>query len=421
VAAALSTYTGTVSAGNITTISGVFWANGNAYSSGSGISVTTSNTAPSSPTVGSQWYYPPTDTLFEYIYDGTNRVWVDVAGSSLSNVTANASIAGNLTISGNIIPGANVAYNIGTPTARFASLYLSGNTIDLGGAVIKSDAATGAIALIPTPSVANPNPVGIVVSPTGTLSTVSTTGGVVSANAIANSSNSAASTGSSITGNLAVSGNSTVAGNLTIAGSLSVSGNTTFINTIITNENLPGNLNLGIPLSFNAINANLQLGGTQNSYLQAAFQNQSSGSAATTDVVAFADTGTNSYNFTDFGITSSTYSQPGYGLTQANDGYLYVQGNSAGTSGNLVLSTYNPTDIIFSTGGGDYANEMARFSNSSAALIIKSTTTANTQANTGALQVWGGASITGNLNAGKVYSGGADVIGTALAFSIALG
>jgi hypothetical protein len=480
-----------ITAGNITTISGVFWANGNAYSSGSGISVTTSNTAPTSPTVGSQWYYPPTDTLFEYIYDGTNRVWVDVAGSSLSNVTANASIAGNLTISGNIIPGANVAYNIGTPTARFASLYLSGNTIDLGGAVIKTDATTGAVAIVPTPTVLNPNPTGVVVSPSGSISTVSTTGGVITAGAIATSANAAASSGTS-TANLTVAGNALIqssiasttsasgalvvqggvgiGGNLYVGGNLTVLGNTTFVTTTITNESLPGNLQLGSPLNFGAINANLQLGGTQNNYFQFAMQNLSPGSAATTDLVAFADTGTNSYNFIDMGITSSTYLQSGYGLTQANDGYIYMQGNIAGTSGNLVISTYNPRDIIFSTGGGDYGNEIARFSNSSAAFIVKSTTNNTLTANTGALQVWGGASIqgntyhgsnlvtpnvsvittgTGNLTqantqtvqiasggigvvgdsyhtgnlavSGKIYAAGADVIGTALAFSIALG
>ena len=61
------------------------------------------------------------------------------------------------------------------------------------------------------------------------------------------------------------------------------------------------------------------------------------------------------------GINSSTYNQPGYGLTGPNDGYLYVYGNTFTGGGNLVLSTYTPKDIIFSQNGGDTPNEVARF------------------------------------------------------------
>jgi hypothetical protein len=520
VAAYLSTSSVTIS--NITTVNGVFWPNGNAYSSGGGITYTAANSAPASATVGSQWYYSATDTLYEYIYDGTSYYWVDIESPNnfvtntlsintnitpstnntinigapglymATTYTANLAGPGSITVTGNLVPSANVAYTLGTPTQRFSSLYLSGNTIDLGGATIKTDATTGAVAIVPTPTTANPNPTGVVVSPSGSISTVSTTGGVITAGAIATSANAAASSGTS-TANLTVAGNALIqssivsttsasgalvvqggvgiGGNLYVGGNLTVLGNTTFVTTTITNESLPGNLQLGSPLNFGAINANLQLGGTQNSYFQFAMQNLSPGSAATTDLVAFADTGTNSYNFVDMGITSSTYLQSGYGLTQANDGYIYMQGNSAGTSGNLVISTYNPRDIIFSTGGGDYGNEIARFSNSSAAFIVKSTTNSSPTANTGALQVWGGASIQGNTYhggnvniandvaivttgsgnvtvantqtvqvslggvgvigdsyfvgnvgvSGKLYENGADVIGTALAFSIALG
>ena len=48
-------------------------------------------------------------------------------------------------VSGNIVPDQNIAYDIGSATARFRDLYLSGNTIDLGGATISSDGSTVAL------------------------------------------------------------------------------------------------------------------------------------------------------------------------------------------------------------------------------------------------------------------------------------
>ena len=114
--------------------------------------------------------------------------------------TSNTVSFGGLTVTGNttvqhVIPSANITYDLGAPTARFRDLYLSGSSIDLGGASIKADVVTGAIAIIPQPTVENPNPTGIVVSPAGTIGTVSTTGGTLTANAIGNSSNTAVTVG----------------------------------------------------------------------------------------------------------------------------------------------------------------------------------------------------------------------------------
>lgn len=89
------------STGNLTTYgmfttTGVYWSNnGAAYSSGGG-SFTASSTAPSGPTVGSQWYDTTSDILFQYINDGTNQVWVDI-GSQAANV-ANTLVANTVTI-----------------------------------------------------------------------------------------------------------------------------------------------------------------------------------------------------------------------------------------------------------------------------------------------------------------------------------
>lgn len=101
-------------------------------------------------------------------------------------------VNGNITVTGNITPSSNVTYNLGSPTNRFKDIFLSGNTIDLAGATIKTDATTGAIALVPQPTANVPNPTALVISPTGAVSTAATTGGNISANTLANAvSNSA--------------------------------------------------------------------------------------------------------------------------------------------------------------------------------------------------------------------------------------
>ena len=102
-------------------------------------------------------------------------------GSQLTGIQADLSA-----VAANILPATDVTYDLGSATHRWRDIYLSGNTINLGGATIKTDAASGAIALIPEPTVANPNPSGMVVSPSGGITVVSTVGGEVSGNAIAN-------------------------------------------------------------------------------------------------------------------------------------------------------------------------------------------------------------------------------------------
>jgi hypothetical protein len=96
VAGYLPTYTGniggnTANVGNLITASGIFWANGNAYSSGSGTGsakLTTSATAPTNPNVGDFWYDTTTDVLSQYIYNGAGSYWIDEAGASITNAPA---------------------------------------------------------------------------------------------------------------------------------------------------------------------------------------------------------------------------------------------------------------------------------------------------------------------------------------------
>jgi hypothetical protein len=82
------------------------------------------------------------------------------------------------------------------------------------------------------------------------------------------------------------------------------------------------------------------------------------------DFVVTADNGTDSVNYIDMGFTGSNYSYAGYTVTAPNDGYLFVQGNTASSfGGNLVIgtTTTNRGDIIFVQGGAENANIVARF------------------------------------------------------------
>jgi len=100
------------------------------------------------------------------------------------NKSSNTLSVNNISVTGNIVPTANVTYDLGNSTNRFRDLFLSGNTIDLGGAQIKTDVTSGAIAFVPPATVAEPNPTALVISSTGGISTASTTNGVLAANAI---------------------------------------------------------------------------------------------------------------------------------------------------------------------------------------------------------------------------------------------
>jgi hypothetical protein len=90
-----------------------------------------------------------------------------------------------------------------------------------------------------------------------------------------------------------------------------------------------------------------QFAGNVDSYAQINFQNISNSASASTDYIVTADNGDDTTYFADFGIASSNHTDPEFfgdtGTT--NDAYLYVVGvDQAGTttgSGNLILGSTN--------------------------------------------------------------------------------
>jgi hypothetical protein len=107
-------------------------------------------------------------------------------------------------------------------------------------------------------------------------------------------------------------------------------------------RHLPGKTprRCGTTNSYNAIVAR----GTLNNYFQLNIQNQSNGNTASSDVVATADNGTETVNYVDLGINSSTNTQNVMGA--ANDAYLYTTGN------NFLIGTGTAAKaLVFMTGG----------------------------------------------------------------------
>jgi hypothetical protein len=136
-------------------------------------------------------------------------------------VRGGAGIGGDMYISGNIIPAANITYDLGSSTNWFRDLWLSSGTIHIGGARITQDPDTGAVAIVPRATAANPNPVATVFTSAGTIVTANTDKGTVSSANITSSTSS--SNFSNLTANSATIANDvTIGGNLTIIGNLSV-------------------------------------------------------------------------------------------------------------------------------------------------------------------------------------------------------
>lgn len=108
---------------------------------------------------------------------------------------------------------------------------------------------------------------------------------------------------------------------------------------------------------------------TVNSYSQVNSVNKSNGTSASSDFVATADTGTDSTNYIDMGINSSTYSDAAYTIGGALSGYIYTNG------GTLTIGTQSAQALIFHTNGTLAANERMRIA--SDGLIYMGTNTAN--------------------------------------------
>ena len=191
-----------------------------------------------------------------------------------------------------------------------------------------------------------------------------------------------------------ITGNTSIVGNLTVSGNISYTGN-------VTTTSITGNTGQFFGYSsngFNAIYAGIPSGylveqqmisqftANYNGYAGVNHQNINNGTLSSVDAFFTPNNGSANDTFLDLGMASSTYSYPGYTIITPNDAYLIAYGNTITGGGNMIVSTGLSNDIIFTTGGVNVENEMARFKNG-VGLVLKNmpiTFADNTSQNTAA-------------------------------------
>ena len=120
-----------------------------------------------------------------------------------------------------------------------------------------------------------------------------------------------------------------------------------------------GTLGSSANLAYDKVNAAVKIGSATllpdnplaiqhsvDSYAQVNLQNTNSGTLASMDIVVTADNGSDSANFFDMGISSSTYADPAYPMLGPDDSFIDAMG------GHLVVATYTAAKKLkFATGG----------------------------------------------------------------------
>lgn len=128
----------------------------------------------------------------------------------------------------------------------------------------------------------------------------------------------------------------------------------TALNANVANLRATGTAHFGTAYEgYDYPNAEIQIDANINSYSQVISTNYSPGTSASSDFVAVNNIGDDSNNYIDFGINSNTYANTDYAVTQANDGYMYING------GNLAIGTQSAGKVVnFFTGGTNNTNNI---------------------------------------------------------------
>ena len=376
---------------------------------------------------------------------GSFRVYGD------GSVSGNLYIGGTLTLPGITVAGTGTGATSYSPNFSSPNVYATGGTLNsviIGNATPAAGTFTTLIAttevvtnvstgnLYATGGTLNNVIIGNTTPAAATFTTIVSTGTSIHAgNIVGNSGTASTSTttgalvlagsgGAGIGGALNVGGISTLGGNLVLTAATNTINNTTGALVITQgglavsgNINSAGQLFVGslaqaTPLtSAIAVKRGTSSTGAGVQYTQDALINGSN--TGSSDFIAYA----NNYNLSvgdqgwaDMGFTGDAFSDVNYTITKSNDGYVFASGANTSVGGNLVLATgstggYN--DIVIGVGGFVAAAEVARFHGNltNSGYFQLGLSTQNTlTANTGALRVFGGASISGN-----VYHGGATV------------
>ena len=203
-----------------------------------------------------------------------------------------------------------------------------------------------------------------------------------------------------------INGNSYITGDLTVTGNITGT-NVTVAQFTATSGQFYGDatgagaLYAGVlgytPFDFTLIQAT----GNYNGYMEINVQNINAGAQASTDVIASADNVSESNSFIDMGITSTGWdgTQPDSFTDNLgpNDGYLLVGESNLPTAGHLVIGTLAKETSVKIVVAGTNSNYLTA--------IFNTATTESISTETGALVVYGGLGVSGNI-----YIGGSETI-----------
>ncbi len=358
-------FEGNVYADKIYTSNGLYWAgNGNVIvtGGGGGGAFTSSNTAPVVANDGDFWYKILTDTLYQYIDDGTSTYWVDVQSPILFANTPNTAgtfdFLGETTITGNLIPSANVTYSLGSQSYQWRDLWVSNNTVYIGNTPIRVD---GNRLLVNNVVIANAGDgSNLVVASTENSSSV-TSGALV------------------VRGGMGVAGNLTFGGNATVSGKVVVNDVTDAIPYVMGSGafHVAGGMSIG---------KDFWVGG--NIYVANVISQTSTILQVSEPLVyLFPNSAVYNYDigsFSDFPVGGNPRYTGVVRSVQSGEWVFFSNISNKPTSGSVGISE---SGVIY---------DPVKVGN-----LLVANTTASTNTTTGALIVRGGAGIAGNIELGS--------------------
>lgn len=326
--------------------------------------------------------------------------------------TGGVTFSGNIT--GNLLPSANITYNLGSPTQRWKEIFLAANTIDIGGALISADLATGSLILT------GPDGAEFILTGTSPTTSLGAFGMIEVSNAM--------SSHNTTTGALTVVGGAGIGGNINVGGIANIAGNVNGGN-IYTAGTVTGSLLTGTLTT--AAQPNVTSVGTL-SGLTIVGNLGVTGNVAITGNINYANVtdlvigdpliflgANNVSNLVDLGIIvtyDNGVDQHGGWVRDASDGTWKLFGNVVSeptTTVDFTNAVYQPmlSGAITSTGLISASGNITGANITSNALISTVTLSATGNANVGNLGTAGQITATGNITGGNLVTS-AQVVAT---------
>jgi hypothetical protein len=315
---------------------------------------------------------------------GGNLTTVGTADIGTLKITGLTTLGGNTTINGHVLPLVDVAYDLGSPSQRWRSIYVSANTIDIGGATISADLATGSLILT------GPDGAEFILSGSSPTDSFGIFGIVEAGN-----TSSATST---TTGALRVAGGAGIGGNIYAGGIVDIAGNSIYLGNLVLKDNGSNIFGLyaadGVTpatISQTSVDTTKISNGTSNVQVVSVNANVTVSVGGTSNVMVVSTTGANVLG--TLGVTGNIN-----GSNLLTGGLISATGNITG--GNISAVNHTGTNVSV-TGTVTAASTVGGVITGSSASVSGTVTAASV---VGGVITGSSASITGNVNGSNVVA-----------------